>query len=44
MLAGARKPEIPWDQFKGLTTKEGQRVSQEEEEGKNEVLICMYML
>lgn len=39
MLAGDRKPEIPWDQFKGLATRESRRVFQEEEERENEVLV-----
>ena len=41
-LAGVRKPAIPWDKFKGLASRGVFNVSQEEREGENEVLVCIY--
>ncbi len=40
-LAGVRKPAIPWDKFKGLASRRVPKVSQEEKEGENEVLVCI---
>ncbi len=40
-LAGVKKPIIPWDKFKGLASKGGKMVSQEEKERENGVLVCI---
>ncbi len=40
-LAGVRKPAIPGDKFKGLASRGVPKVSQEEKEGENEMLVCI---
>ena len=39
LLAEVRKLVIPWDKFKGLASRGGLKVSQEEREGEDEVLV-----
>ncbi len=41
-LARVKKPVISWDKYKGLASKRGKMVSQEERERENGVLVCIY--
>ncbi len=36
-----KKSVIPWDKYKGLASKGGKMVSQEEEEQESGILVCI---
>ena len=42
LLAGVRKPTILWNKFKGLALKGGPKVSQEEREREDKMLVYIY--